>query len=151
MFEVAQPPKVTEKIVGTTLSELGETQPWKKAAELIGNIRDNQAPLTEEIKDEAGGKTWAITLYHINEFGSVGERAILIAQDITKRVELEASLRQSEMMSLLGSLVAGLLGSDPAKQVDRRALLEERLARDDEDHVGDADTEGDGQHRADVA
>ena len=31
-----------------------------------------------------------------------------IAQDISKRAELEASLRQSEMMSLLGSLVAGV-------------------------------------------
>jgi signal transduction histidine kinase len=65
-------------------------------------------PMAEEVKDEATGKTWAITLYHINEFGSVGERTILIAQDITKRAELEASLRQSEMMSLLGSLVAGV-------------------------------------------
>src|SRR5262245_21011511 len=97
-----------EEIIGKTVSELGETQPWKKSTELIETIRHYQTPLAEEVKDEATGKTWAITLYHINEFGSVGERAILIAQDITKRAELEASLRQSEMMSLLGSLVAGV-------------------------------------------
>ncbi|HET9712067.1 MAG TPA: PAS domain S-box protein, partial [Pyrinomonadaceae bacterium] len=96
-----------EKIVGTTINELGG-QPWRKAAEMIDGLRSNLTPVAEEIEDEASGKTWAITLYRINEFGSVGERAILIAQDITKRVELEASLRQSEMMSLLGSLVAGV-------------------------------------------
>jgi PAS domain S-box-containing protein len=97
-----------EEIVGKTISELGDHEPWKKSAALIETIRHYHTPLSEEVKDEATGKTWAITLYHINEFGSVGERAILIAQDITKRAELEASLRQSEMMSLLGSLVAGV-------------------------------------------
>src|SRR6185312_4684194 len=61
-----------------------------------------------EVQDEVTAKTWAITIYLIHEFGSVGERAILIAQDITKRTQLEASLRQGEMMSLLGSLVAGV-------------------------------------------
>ena len=96
-----------EQILGEKVSEL-ENQPWKRAAELIEEIRVNQTPVSEEVKDEVTGKTWAITLYHINEFGSVGERAILIAQDITKRAQLEASLRQSEMMSLLGSLVAGV-------------------------------------------
>lgn len=90
------------------MAELGAHQPWKRAAELIEIIRSNNLPVAEEVKDETTGKTWAVTLYHVNEFGSGGERAILIAQDITKRTELEASLRQSEMMSLLGSLVAGV-------------------------------------------
>lgn len=97
-----------EQILGKFVGELGENHPWKKAVELIERIRENPAPLAEEVQDEGTGKTWAITLYHVNEFGSAGERAILIAQDITKRAELEASLRQSEMMSLLGSLVAGV-------------------------------------------
>ena len=97
-----------EEILGTRVGELGEHQPWMKAAELIEEIRLTQMPVAEEVKDEASVKTWPITLYAINEFGSVGERAILIAQDITKRAQLEASLRQSEMMSLLGSLVAGV-------------------------------------------
>jgi PAS domain S-box-containing protein len=98
----------SEQLVGRKLADFNENQPWEKAAQLIEIIRINHTPIAEEVKDEASGKTWAITLYHINEFGSVGERAILIAQDITKRAELEASLRQSEMMSLLGSLVAGV-------------------------------------------
>jgi PAS domain S-box-containing protein len=96
-----------EQIVGRTIGSLGTKQPWNKAAELVASIRDNYSP-SAEVKDDETGKTWAINLNLINEFGSVGERAILIAQDITKRAELEASLRQSEMMSLLGSLVAGV-------------------------------------------
>src|SRR5690349_13400543 len=97
-----------EELADRPVGELGDTQPWKKAAELLKNIGDTLTPVSEEVRDEGTGKTWAITLYHINEFGSAGERAILIAQDISKRAELEASLRQSEMMSLLGSLVAGV-------------------------------------------
>jgi PAS domain S-box-containing protein len=97
-----------EQIIGRTIADLGEGEPWKKAAQLIESIRDSHSPAAEEVKDAASGKTWAITLYLINEFGSVGERAILIAQDISKRAELEASLRQSEMMSLMGTLVAGV-------------------------------------------
>ncbi|MGH9905135.1 MAG: PAS domain S-box protein [Pyrinomonadaceae bacterium] len=98
----------TEQIVGRSISELGNAQPWKKASELIKAVRNNGGSSSAEVKDEGTEKTWAITIYVIHEFGSVGQRAILIAQDITKRTQLEASLRQGEMMSLLGSLVAGV-------------------------------------------
>jgi len=98
----------SEAINGRTLTELGAHQPWKKAAELIEVVRGSHLAVSEEVKCDVTGKTWSLTLYLISEFGSVSERAIFIAQDITKRAELEASLRQSEMMSLLGSLVAGV-------------------------------------------
>ncbi len=96
------------EMAGKNISEIGESQPWKRSAELLKEIGQDTSSISIEVSDDATGKTWAITLYLINEFGSVGDRAILVAQDITKRVQLEASLRQSEMMSLLGSLVAGV-------------------------------------------
>jgi PAS domain S-box-containing protein len=97
-----------EQLVGQNVAGLGEGQPWRKAAELLERTRETGSPVSEEIRDEATGKSWSITPFLVSEFGSVDERAILIAQDITKRTELEASLRQSKMMSLLGSVVAGV-------------------------------------------
>jgi len=97
-----------DMIVGQNFADLSQNEPWRKGSELLQNIRATGSPVSAEVKDESTSKTWALTIYLINEFGSFGERAIVIAQDISKRTELEASLRQSEMMSLLGSLVAGV-------------------------------------------
>jgi PAS domain S-box-containing protein len=98
----------SEAIQDKKLSEISDVEPWKKAAQLIEVVRNSHLPVSEEVTCGTTGKTWALTLYLINEFGSIGQRAIFIAQDISKRAQLEASLRQSEMMSLLGSLVAGV-------------------------------------------
>lgn len=98
----------TEEMLDLNINALANRQPWRKATELLKSIGEDQSPSSAEVVDEVENKTWAITLFLIHEFGSVGERVILIAQDITKRTQLEASLRQSEMMSLLGSLVAGV-------------------------------------------
>jgi PAS domain S-box-containing protein len=97
-----------DQILDLPIGEIASHEPWKKASQLLDVLRKTNLPVSEEVKCDVTGKTWALTLYPINEFGSTGERAIFVAQDISKRAELEASLRQSEMMSLLGSLVAGV-------------------------------------------
>ena len=99
---------VPEELTGKNIADLANSQPWKKAAELLNEIRQDDASKSAEVCDEVTGRYWAIAVYLLHEFGSAADRAILIAQDITKRTQLEASLRQSEMMSLLGSLVAGV-------------------------------------------
>jgi PAS domain S-box-containing protein len=96
------------ELVGQSVAGLGTGQPWKTAAEWLERIREIGFPVSQEVTDETTGKTWSLALFLVHEFGSRGARAILIAQDITKKTELEASLRQSKMMSLLGSVVAGV-------------------------------------------
>lgn len=95
-------------LVGQKVAELGESQPWKKAVELLERIRETGFPISEETRDETTGQTWTVTVFVVEEFGAVADRAILIAQDVTNRMELEASLRQSKIMSLLGSVAAGV-------------------------------------------
>ena len=56
-----------EQIVGRKIAEINDHEPWRKAAQLIDNIRQSQSRASEEVKCETTGKTWSLTLYLINE------------------------------------------------------------------------------------
>src|SRR5438445_2949881 len=68
-----------EEIIGREIAKAGPGQPWQKASELISRIREGGTSKSAEVRDDITGKTWAVTLYLIHEFGAFGERAILIA------------------------------------------------------------------------
>lgn len=98
-----------EKTLGHRISDFAHLQPWKRAIQLIRMIPQTSASLSEEIRDETTGKTWSISLFPLSQNRSKQpDRAILIVHDTTKRVELENSLRESKIMSALGSVVAGV-------------------------------------------
>ncbi len=97
-----------KEIMGRTVETIGACQPWQEAAELVKLIKRSRQTENCQVRDETDGKTWDITGNLVLGFGADEESVILIARDITRRVELEASVRQSEMMSVMGALVAGV-------------------------------------------
>jgi PAS domain S-box-containing protein len=87
---------------------IGPGEPWAKAAEVAWIIRTQKTPRSLQARDETADRIWEVSGSLIEDRPGAGERIIVVARDISHMVRLQASLRRSEMMSALGSLVAGV-------------------------------------------
>jgi PAS domain S-box-containing protein len=88
------------------LDAIGDAEPWKKGAEVVAAALRSRGAVSSQVKDEKRGKTWDFSATLLDELDE--EKVILVVRDITRLVELQESLRRSETMSVMGSLVAGV-------------------------------------------
>lgn len=98
--------------LGRRLAELGRGEPWRTSAALLPRAAGSGGPVVEEVRGEEGERCWEVTVQPVSRHHARGPgvrpACVVIQRDVTERVRLEESLRQQELMSALGSLVANV-------------------------------------------
>lgn len=93
---------------GRPVEALGSGQPWQAAGELMGAIRGDRAGATLQVRDENSGRHWDVAVGRIAGPELQEGRILIVAREITPLVELQASLRRAETMTVMGELVSGV-------------------------------------------
>jgi PAS domain S-box-containing protein len=97
-----------QKLIGLPIGDLGPGEPWRTAAQFAASFPRSGETIVRQVRDEATGRTWDLSMRYFYDTIADEPRITLVARDISPIVHLQETLRRTEMMSALGSLVGGV-------------------------------------------
>ncbi|HEX7185287.1 MAG TPA: PAS domain S-box protein [Thermoanaerobaculia bacterium] len=96
------------EVIGRTVGEIGSGQPWDAVAALTSRIIEGCPAEVCEARDEKGSRTWEVAASISAQSDEEDAKVIVQVRDLTETVRLQESLRRSETMAVLGSVVGGV-------------------------------------------
>jgi PAS domain S-box-containing protein len=82
-------------------------EPWSAGAALVDGLGDGGGA-SLQVRDARSGRVWDVTANLIGIADGADARAVLVARDVTRTVELQEAVRREEKLAAMGSLVAGV-------------------------------------------
>lgn len=94
------------ELAGRPVEQLAAGEPWGTIARLVSGLPE-AGSASLQVRDRGTQRTWDISINRLAPAES-GGRAIAVARDVTRTVELQETVAREEKLAAMGRLVAGV-------------------------------------------
>jgi len=95
--------------LGGSFSSLGAREPWLGALALLERVLSTGKPDAVQVEDASTKQTWEVSARIVDAGGEAADLAMIIIRDTSRETRLAQSLRHSETMAAMGSLLASVV------------------------------------------
>ena len=93
---------------GRPLVECARGEPLRTAGQLVAGLQAHRGQRTERVSDLQTGRSLELVANRVEGAHGWGDRIVVLGQELTELLSLQARVRRSETMAAMGAIVAGV-------------------------------------------